>query len=154
LKNTKGENMNCEFSEKVSAFIDEELSEAESNQIKKHISECADCQNLEKDFLFFRRQIKQSATEEFEQTQAIYGERKSLLKRNISLPAPVFSILILVLLSLSVWFLFSSINKNRQNLSQVNTEENTFPKKVKTANETSLARFDTGGKAEIYIAPR
>lgn len=55
--------MNCSLAEKVSMLIDGELSEPESLQVRAHIAGCAECRNLEKDFLFFREQIKESAAD-------------------------------------------------------------------------------------------
>lgn len=143
--------MKCEFSEKVSMLIDGELSEADSKEVKTHINECEDCRNLEKDFLFFRQQIKGSLNDEIENEQFVYKEKKSFFDMKISIPAPVFSLLILLLVGGIVWFFLLSANQD------VNAEKNqdkiTFPI-ISSKDETSLARYDKGGKAEIYVIPQ
>jgi len=55
--------MNCSFTENVSMMIDGELPESEAKKVRAHIAGCADCRDLEKDFLFFREQLKESSAD-------------------------------------------------------------------------------------------
>lgn len=138
-------------------LIDGELPEAESEKIRAHIAVCDECRNLEKDFLFFSSQIKESASDfEFEKLEpAIFAPHKqaAFWKRGIALPVPVFAGFMLFLIALSVWFVASRFYKN-EGVADKNYSENSPQKTEKTADEFSLARFDKGGRAEIYIAPR
>lgn len=152
--------MNCGFAEKVSMLIDGELSESESRQVKAHIADCAECGKLEKDFLFFREQIKESAVD------FVAGRMKTLIsppekrfplwkiwKKGISLPVPVFAVFILILAGLSVWLISSNFNRTEQSAVE-NPVSNSSAKAENTPDGISIARFDKGGRAEIYVAPR
>ena len=148
--------MNCSFAEKVSMLIDGELSESESNQLRKHLVECAECQDLEKDFLFFRERIKETANFTAERmTTPIFPSEKRLpfWKRGISIPVPILSLLILAAVGLSIWLISSEANR----IGEIATEKSAKNSPVKpedTLSEFSIARFDKGGRAEIYVAPR
>ena len=135
--------MDCNFAVKVSLLIDEELSSEESEKVKNHLADCAKCQQLEKDFLFFREQIKESGkVKDFE-----LSEKKTPFgKKVIAIPAPVFVGLLITLIGLGIWFLVAKVNQSEQ-LAKDNPTQN-------QPNEVSLAKYDKGGRAEIYVAPQ
>ena len=134
--------MECNYAVKVSMLIDGELSSEESEKIRKHIGNCKECQDLEKDFLFFREQIKDStAIRDFVLPNNLSAQKTYFWKRRILIPAPVLAGLLLFSIVLGLFFL---LNRNSQKEQIAET-----PKSV--SGETSLARFDKGGKAEIYV---
>jgi len=49
--------MNCSFTEKISSFIDGELSNAEAREVERHLLTCGECEQQRADFLNLRRQI-------------------------------------------------------------------------------------------------
>src|SRR5690349_19309320 len=49
--------MSCNFTEKISSFIDGELSSAEARQVESHLVTCAQCAEARADFLSLRSQI-------------------------------------------------------------------------------------------------
>lgn len=134
--------MECNYAAKVSMLIDGELSAEESETIRKHISQCLECQKLEKDFLFFREQIKESVSAgKFALPQNISERKIPFWKRGISIPAPVFVGLLMVFIGFGIFFF---LPKSFQKEPVAKTPKS-------SSNETSLARYDKGGKAEIYV---
>jgi len=49
--------MSCNFTEKISALIDGELTQAEAREVERHWLNCSDCEQLRADFLNLRSQI-------------------------------------------------------------------------------------------------
>ena len=138
-------------------LIDGELPETEIEQVAAHIADCAECRDLEKDFLFFREQIKDpvfdAGLEQIETPISAARKQNSLWKKGISLPVPVFTIFALVFIGLSAWIVVSKLNQTNENVV-VNSIKNSSVKTENIPNETSIARFDKGRRAEIYVAPR
>jgi len=135
--------MKCEFTEKVSALIDGELLQKEAREIEGHIENCDECAASKDDFLFMRQQIKGLAIDE--RTSASAGP--SFLHRRISIPAPAFVVALLLaagIISTLVLFVPRGVKNNAQ-LKQ--------PEKIET-KKASLARYDNGGKAQIYKEAR
>lgn len=149
--------MNCNFAEKVSMLIDGELSETESEKIRTHVAGCPECQNLEKDFLFFREQIRASAAdfkmEQLEIPNFPTERNVSFWKKGISLPAPVFAAFVLVLIGLCAWAITSRFGQTKEIVTE-NPAKNSPEKTKNPPSDISLARYDNGGRAEIYVAPR
>lgn len=55
--------MNCDWTSKISALIDEELAPEESARMQAHLRTCAACQRTQEDFLLLRRQIASYQTQ-------------------------------------------------------------------------------------------
>ncbi|HEV7860724.1 MAG TPA: zf-HC2 domain-containing protein [Pyrinomonadaceae bacterium] len=55
--------MNCDWTSKISALIDEELAPEESAQMQAHLRTCVACQRTQEDFLLLRRQIASYQTQ-------------------------------------------------------------------------------------------
>lgn len=151
--------MDCDFAEKVSMLIDGELSAAEIESVRKHIAVCAECQSLEKDFLFFRQQIKTSVSEQntVEQVKiasASVGKKTRFWGERISLPVPVLAVLALVLLCFGAWVISSRFGRTSVETATQTPVKKPAPKTANTPSEVSLASYDAGGRAEIYVAPR
>ena len=151
--------MDCDFAEKVSMLIDGELSAAEIESVGKHIVVCAECQSLEKDFLFFRQQIKTSVSQQNEAGQAkimsaSVGKKTPFWGERISLPVPALAVLALVLLCFGAWVISSRFERTSVETATQTPVKNPAPKTANTPGEVSLARYDAGGRTEIYVAPR
>lgn len=151
--------MNCNFANKVSMLIDGELSAAESERVRTHLAGCAECQHLEKDFLFFREQIKESAadfseTEKFQIPTIPIRKQTPFWNKWISLPAPIAALFVFALFGLGTWLILSSFRQISNDSAIKNPVINTSSKPENQSNEVSLARFDRGGRAEIYVVPQ
>ncbi|MFN2533105.1 MAG: zf-HC2 domain-containing protein [Pyrinomonadaceae bacterium] len=49
--------MNCEFDEKLSSFVDGELSESDAGAVQRHLMSCKDCELAHTDFLSIRNEL-------------------------------------------------------------------------------------------------
>jgi anti-sigma factor RsiW len=157
--------MSCEYTEKVSALVDEELDEQEASELREHIAACEVCQQAEKEFLILRREIKSYTRAEWpgaerQRTleQILDSGKVPLWKRRIALPAPALALLILSVLVLGIWMAAARRQKARMPVVEAGREEkkpvvlpasNTSPE-----SEVDLARFDHGGRAVIYKVRR
>ena len=153
--------MDCKFAEKVSMLIDGELPLGEAESVKTHLRDCADCRQLERDFLHFREQIKQSDPDSIWTTAVPRVQpikvKVPFWKRQILLPVPVFVLFLSVLTAIGVWAVTSNFNWSKNNETVVDTAKKTpvenYPRQ-NTVNEISLSRFDKGGRTEIYRVQR
>src|SRR5689334_5565652 len=104
--------MSCDFTEKVSQLIDNELSEEEAKGMSLHLATCQACQSAHEDFLRLRGEIKAyiAAPDLVAQRRAlgriIASEKPALWKRRITLPAPAFALLLIAVISLGIWVAF------------------------------------------------
>lgn len=151
--------MKCDFAEKVSMLIDGELAAAEIEALRAHIAACAECRNLEKDFLFFRQQIKSPIPEKSVVEKAKYPfvsrkKRTRFLRGRISLPVPALALFVIALIGLGGFLIFSRVRRTSIGTATQTPVENIASKTANAPSEVSLARYDAGGRAEIYIAPK
>jgi hypothetical protein len=136
--------MDCNFGIKVSLFLDGELSAEGSEQVRKHLEICAECRQSEQYFLFFREQIKESVeNKDFALPEFLSAKPTPFWKKAIPIPAPVFIVLLLTLIGFGIWFLLPKPSQNSRIAKDKTTQ--TQP------DDASLARFDKGGRAEIYV---
>lgn len=146
--------MKCDYGEQISMLIDGELSAAASEKITTHLIECEDCRALERDFLFFRREIQKPAAELGLVSSAAsikVSEKQKESRLKLLFPAPAIALMALICVGLGIWYFAFYPNKNKQISSE--RESRAVPE-TGYSNDSSLARFDKGGRAEIYIAPR
>lgn len=148
--------MNCEFTEKVSSLIDGELSAEESELFRTHIAGCASCEAAREDFLLLRREIKDSAFIYVPGKGARQAEKLRdgfIFGRKITLPAPVFGALLLTLFVLSGWLISSKLKRSEQIITAnaIESSPSTEYDEQKSSNAESIAKFDGGGRAEIYV---
>lgn len=152
--------MKCDFVEKVSMLIDGELPAAEIEAVRAHVEACADCRELEKDFLFFRRQITNAASDYAEtarvKTSPVAPEKRNpFWRRWISLPVPALALFVFALICAGAWLTFSRLSRMKIDTAATETPaKNGSPKTENSPDMVSLARYDGGGRAEIYVAPR
>ncbi|NNE68463.1 MAG: zf-HC2 domain-containing protein [Pyrinomonadaceae bacterium] len=135
--------MSCKQTEEVSALMDGELAREVANKLRKHIGTCEECAEAEMDFILMRRQIRGLAVDE----QIAAAPRHSWIGWRISIPAPVFGIALLVVAGLVAVLLANRAQP------PVGNAASPLPEKT-IADSASLARFDGGGKAQIYKETR
>jgi predicted anti-sigma-YlaC factor YlaD len=154
--------MNCQYTEKISLLVDGEMSAEETRNIEAHLASCADCEKLKNDFLFFRRQIKESARQMATTTADILPNQKLknknyLWRRQVSLPVSAFALIVIALAAFGVWSAFLRFGRSGNNQVAEITKDVAPPDKksaLPEQSELSLARFDKGGRAEIYTIRR
>jgi anti-sigma factor RsiW len=147
--------MSCDFSEKVSLLIDRELSPSQAEQMRKHLTECQECQQVEQNFLELRRQIR---SYEFDpdpvaQRQTLWRVMASrnvpLWRRPVTLPAPIFGVVVVALLILGAWYGF--VRTTTRQSPQPGQRVNIIPLEgYPEAGAIDLSRFDTGKRALVY----
>ncbi len=148
--------MNCDFAEKVSMLIDGELPATEIESVRAHLEHCAECRSLKRDFLFFREQIKTSVSEKFAGEQVEISpvpikKQTRIWSGWVSLPAPALALFVFALICLGAWFAISRFSRTSIDTASHTQVKNTAPKTAKAPTEVSLTRYDTGGRAEIYV---
>jgi hypothetical protein len=148
--------MNCEYTEKVSLLLDGELSTADTEEARRHLTGCHACQQVEQDFLRLRQQIRSPVFEAdaIMQRQTLWkvlaSQRPPFWRRQIAMPAPVLAIVLAAWVALGIWFVFTRaarpINQGMRQISPV-------PASAVPNNEASgidLSRFDHGERAMVY----
>jgi Putative zinc-finger len=148
--------MNCDFSEKVSLLIDRELSAPEVEQMRKHLTMCQVCQQVEQDFLGLRHQIKsyEVGADPIAQKRTLWkvlaSQSVPLWRRKIPVPAPVFA-LVLALLAFGAWSIF--VRTIYQLPGQLDRRISGVPADGTANSEPGtmdLSRFDRGERATLY----
>jgi hypothetical protein len=150
--------MNCKFSEKISLMIDGELTAEETQQVKAHLTDCAECGQLESDYLYLRQQIKESVPEmvwEKAEKDLFHAHRKKMpfWRKRILIPAPAFVLFLFVLIAIAVWAIYERDSRKR-GATAINDPVRKTPverqPQQNAMSEISLSRFDKGGRTEIY----
>jgi anti-sigma factor RsiW len=149
--------MNCGFSEKVSLLVDRELLPTEAEQMRKHLTGCPGCRQLEQDFLGLRHQLNsyEFETDPIAQKQTLWkvlaSQSVPLWRRKITLPAPVFALVVLALLAFGAWSVF--LRNAYQQTRELDKRVSGVPVEPKANMEPSaidLSRFDRGERAILY----
>lgn len=149
--------MDCQFLEKISALIDGELPSEEIESVRAHLVNCDNCRTAEQDFLFLKREIKyftyQTAPAGESSTQSANLENRFRLNGKVSLPIPVFGIFLLILAGVIGWLIWSGLERKQEIVTDKAAESFSVTEmnRQKISKEASLAKFDGGGRAEIYV---
>lgn len=156
--------MDCERTEKVSALVDGELDEERARSLREHLAACSVCRRAEAEFLVLRREIKSYTVEDKRAAGALAlhkilnSENVSFWKRRVALPAPALAALLLTVVALGVWIIFTRREPETERLAARAREEKreiAGPGAPSSgAGEIDLARFDHGGRAVIYKTRR
>jgi predicted anti-sigma-YlaC factor YlaD len=146
--------MSCDFTDKVSLLIDGELAPAEAERMRRHLTGCRVCRQVEQDFLRLRHQIGsyEFETDPIAQRQTLWkvlaSQSVPLWRRKIALPAPVFALVVVAWMALGMWFVLarttSSTPVGGGRVGPVPASANNDP------GEMDLSRFDRGERAMIY----
>jgi anti-sigma factor RsiW len=154
--------MDCKaFRESLDLYADGELAPEALADARLHLSECAACRRTEAELLRLRRALKRTVAQHepppelVRRVEALTGARRAhqLWQMRISLPAPVFALLLVA--ALLVGLGGASLRRARQSEQSASspTRQTTAP--VETAPDSlDLARFDHGGRATIYKVRR
>ena len=153
--------MSCNFTEKVSQWIDGELVAEEAEQVQLHVSACAICQGAREDFLLLREQISEypikrdHAAERRALAGILSAERVPLWRRKVALPAPAFALIVLLIVVLSTWTIAMRATKPPlQTAIQPANPEMEKPSAQPTKDSVDFSRFDRGERAVIHTARR
>jgi anti-sigma factor RsiW len=153
--------MSCEFTEKVSALVDEELEEREAENLRRHIAACETCGQAEKEFLLLKREIKSYPVTEWHGARGqrtlrhVLGSGNvPLWKKRIALPVPALAGLLLALMVPGIWMASSRWQKASMPVETAREEKRPVPPPARSESEIDLARFDHGGRAIIYKVRR
>ncbi len=139
--------MDCNFAVKVSMLLDGELSPEESAGVRKHLAECPECREMESDFRFFRERIRDALAADAAVSPAFPAPRRvPFWKRKIAVPVPLAALALLLAAVFGIYRL-NEINRN----AVPAPAENGGPTERRA---DSLARFDHGGRTEMFIAPK
>lgn len=151
--------MDCQFTENVSLLIDGELESDAAMRLNEHLATCAICQEAQADFLRLRDSLKgyQPVSSPFAQSTALRtvlgSARVPFWKRRVPVPAPVFVLLLLALLSLGVW---RAGTRGVRTPPTAGNQGRKPPIPQAPAGPAGggldLARFDHGARAVIYKA--
>lgn len=151
--------MDCEWMEKVSALLDDELSEEDARGLREHLAACRICQRAEREFLILRREIKSYTIEEARRAgervlhKILKSENVPFWKRRIALPAPALAMLLLMALALGVWAVFTRREAQRLAAQATREEKKEIERPSAPASGIGgidLAQFDHGGRAVVY----
>jgi hypothetical protein len=144
--------MDCDQIEKVSHFIDGELSKEEAVGFQAHLDACAICRQVQKDFLSLKQEIKayNFNLNPFA-TRRVLGEivhswRPTLWRRRIAVPIPLMAGLLMTLLTLCAWMV-----SQRPKMRPSPEVKTTIPVTDRKPAEAGfdLTRFDHGERASI-----
>lgn len=148
--------MRCDFTDKLSQWLDRELSPSENEQVREHLAGCQICRQVEQDFLRLRAQIStaQFDVDPVAQRQALWkvlaSKRVSVWRRSIALPVPVVALAVAVLLAFGTWAVFMrGPGQFRGTDRQVKSVE-PEPAANKGARLMDFSRFDRGERAIVY----
>ena len=153
--------MSCNFTEKVSQWIDGELIAAEAEQIKLHVAACAICRRAHEDFLLLREQISaypiehDRAAERRALAKIVGADRVPLWRRKVALPAPAFALIVLMMIALGGWTIATRFTRSPlQTGAQPAHSANANPSAPTPSDNLDLSRLDRGERAVIYTVRR
>ncbi|MCI0490148.1 MAG: zf-HC2 domain-containing protein [Blastocatellia bacterium] len=152
--------MDCDFAEKISLFVDGELSPDESERVSRHILACSACKQAQDDFLRLRREIKAYDFElgplarERALERILSSQKTSLWKRRVALPAPAFALILIVLIASWVWSVSLLLAKPQPSGGGIRAEKGTRERETVSQTGLDLSRYDGGGRAVIYKTRR
>ena len=167
--------MDCkEFREVLDLYIDRELSSEAENSARLHVNECSRCRRAEQQLRSLRRALKEMVAKN-DPPLGLVGavnkishpwwksvftpdgqqRRTRLWGRQVTLPAPVFAVLLLFVLGLGALLVrrpastapTASISQNRGGPTAATSTE-------AATGAIDLSRFDQGGRVSLYKAPR
>jgi anti-sigma factor RsiW len=152
--------MSCNLTEKVSLWIDGELTADEAEQLDRHVAACPVCGSAREDFLRLRQRVKayEFTPDREARRQALAHILRAapvpLWQRRLALPVPVFAVIVLTM-ALAVWVIFPRLAAKP---SPAGGRPAPQPSDAATARASQshfdLSRFDRGERAEIFTERR
>lgn len=123
-----------EYQEKISAYIDNELADAETAKLFYHLGECTECRDMLKSMLQLR-----TALHEVEFPAEVQPDHKSIWKRTFVISYPVAAALALLML-MSGFFFVQKITQPPRVIEKTQTEYvymTSFPPVYATINSST-----------------
>lgn len=148
--------MSCNFTEKVSSFIDGELTPVEAHEVERHLLHCGECEQLRADFLNLRSQIAsfETALQPEVQNRALKKilapERRVPargLQWGLGTQAVAFATLLIVGAIIGLTF-YQSANTREQKQQQAEVRQKPSPAPEATPEPSPKAEQPTPNKAE------
>ena len=145
--------MDCEFTEKVSLLIDDELAPKEVAPLQTHLESCDVCRNAQTAFLEMRQQIGADEIDPLpfaaQRTlrEILSSRSQPLWKRRILVPMPALAVLVVALLGLAIWLM--TLQSPRAPGGQVSVKPSRVDPKQIGGTGFDLTRFDRGDRAAI-----
>jgi hypothetical protein len=147
--------MSCDFTDRVSLLLDGELSPADAQNTRTHMTGCRPCQQVEQDFLRLRQHIRsfELETDPIVQRQILWKVLASrsvpLWRRRIALPAPIIAIVVVSWMVLGILFILTrATSPTPDGIRHIGPVPGGALKTE--AGETDLSRFDRGERAMVY----
>jgi anti-sigma factor RsiW len=172
--------MDCkEFREVLDLYIDAELAPERMTAAQAHLSECAACERAEKELLRLRRALKLAVSQHQPPDELVLrvrrlsqpfwrrllpaqdsekvDERRAQNKhpswrKSVTLPLPVFALLLLAVVVLGVWSI--SLRASRERPQEAASSHLQPAPGRATEHVEDLSRFDRGERATIYKVRR
>ena len=151
--------MECDVTEKVSLLMDGELAAEEARQVKQHLFACAVCRQAHQEFVRLREQLRayESETSAFERQRVLRdiltARPGPAWSRHVSLPAPAFAALLLLLFGLSAWIVTARLRQGPHAEPPGNRHGGPATEQA-VQTGIDFTRFDTGERAVIYKTRR
>ena len=148
--------MQCEMTESVSRLFDGELAADEIREVKQHLFTCAICRQAQEDFLKLRNQLQSdeagadAVAQQKVLREILAANSTPFWQRKVSLSAPTFAMLVLLVMALSVLTLF--IGRSQKSLPAAAPVKPVGGGISKQGIDFS--HYDTGERAVIYKKKR
>ena len=149
--------MDCQYVEKVSAFIDGELEREEIPLLKQHLETCAVCKEAERVFLNMRGEMKAHldawpAGGEYWLRRILDPPTAPLWKRRIQVPVPVLAMTLVMLVTLGIWLI--SVRRKYQPPEIARVRPASTGTQATELSGFDLSRFDHGERAVLIKTKR
>ncbi|MBX7222849.1 MAG: zf-HC2 domain-containing protein [Blastocatellia bacterium] len=150
--------MPCEWTEKVSLYLDDELSSEEATAVRVHVGTCLPCRTAYNDFVRLRAELKSTPAPpapmvQYAALHAILGEpAPPWWRRRLTIPAPVFALTVLLAL-VGGYVLPRITNRTAPTTSQ--TRQPAMPQAPsKPEPVIDFSRYDHGGRATLVVVKK
>ena len=152
--------MSCDYLENVSRLMDNELPAEEAKQMKSHLFACAVCRQAHQDFVRLREQLQTYEADigEFAKQRALRdilaAKPTPFWQRRIALPAPVFGLLLAIVVVLAALMLSARVRQTTPPAQQ-SGKQGEAPDREQVAHRgIDFSRYDTGERAVMYKTRR
>ena len=152
--------MECDVTTKVSQLMDGELTAEVAKQVKQHLFACAVCRQAHQEFVRLREQLRayEKESSDYERQRVLRSiltaKPAPVWRRRITVPAPAFAVLLLLLFGLAAWVATTRLRQSPQPGQPAGGAFVTPGPEQVSQTGIDFARFDTGERAVIYKTRR
>ena len=152
--------MECDVTEKVSLLMDGELAAEEAKQVKQHLFACAVCRQAHQEFVRLREHLLayERETSAFERQRVLRdiltAKPAPVWHRRVSLPAPAFAALLLLLFGLAAWVITARLRQSPHPEPPSGNRPTAPAARPVPQPGIDFTRFDTGERAVNYKTRR